>query len=123
MLKSEGNVKMYDPENIFAKIIRKEIPAQIVYEDENILAFKDIAPVAPVHVLVVPKGNFIDLADFSNKASANDIANFFKLIPIIATLLGLKDFKIISNKGAEVSQTIFHFHVHIIGGHKIEAII
>ena len=114
----------YNPENVFAKIITGKIPANKVYEDEHLLAFHDIQPAAPVHILVIPKGSYIDYGDFVSKASTEEIAYFFKKIDDIAKNLGLVDsYRLISNKGNRSGQSVFHFHVHIIGGRKIDNLI
>lgn len=105
---------MYNSNNIFAKIIRKELKADIVYEDHDILAFKDNNPVAPVHILVVPKGEYQDYAHFMSTASTDLIVRFFKAIDKIANQLRIKDFRLITNNGADSGQSILHFHVHII---------
>jgi len=116
---------MYNKENIFAKIISKDLPTEIIYEDDQVLAFKDIAPVAPVHIIVIPKNNYIDYADFISKASAEEIKHFFAKISDIANQAGLdKDgYRLITNKGEKSGQTIFHFHFHIIGGQKLIGLI
>jgi diadenosine tetraphosphate (Ap4A) HIT family hydrolase len=110
----------YDTNNVFARIIRGEIPADKVYEDDSVLAFHDIAGEAPVHVLVIPKGEFISFADFANKASPQTIGDFFSTVGKIAASLNLENgFRIISNTGADASQSVFHFHVHILGGKNL----
>ena len=111
----------YNQDNIFAKIIRGEIPANKVYEDDNVLAFHDISRAAPTHVLVIPKGEYLNFAEFSTKASAQEIAHFFKKIGEIAQELGVAEsgFRIISNSGANAHQTVPHFHVHILAGKKM----
>lgn len=116
---------MYNKENVFAKIIGKNLPAAIIYEDEQILAFKDIAPVAPVHIIVIPKNEYIDYADFISKASIDEIKHFFAKLSDIANEAGLdKDgYRLITNKGEKSGQTIFHFHFHIIGGEKLIGLI
>ncbi|MBM5781944.1 MAG: histidine triad nucleotide-binding protein [Pelagibacterales bacterium] len=108
----------YNSENIFAKIIRSEIPANKVFEDEKILAFYDISKAAPVHVLVIPKGQYIDFSDFVTKASQEEVAYFFKKVSEIAVSLGVEKsgFRLISNKGNDAHQTVPHFHVHILAG-------
>lgn len=113
--------KKYDSNNIFAKIIRGEIPASKVYEDEKILAFHDISRSAPVHVLVIPKGEYISFADFSSKAPAQEIVDFFRKLGEIATSLGLDEsgYRLVANHGSDASQTVPHFHVHILGGNKL----
>lgn len=112
---------MYDKKNIFAKIIEKNLPASIVFEDDKIMAFKDMYPVAPVHILVVPKGEFIDYSNFIQQASKEDVANFFtKLYEIAVSACG-NNFRICTNNGPSSGQTIFHFHAHIIGGKELGA--
>ncbi|WP_253307560.1 MULTISPECIES: histidine triad nucleotide-binding protein [unclassified Rickettsia] len=116
---------MYDEKNIFAKIINKDIPAKIIYEDEKLLAFKDINPVAPVHLIVIPKQEYIDYDDFIAKASSEEIKYFFAKISDIAKEAGLNEsgYRLVTNKGENVGQSIFHFHFHIIGGKKISGLI
>ena len=112
---------MYDKNNVFAKILRGEIPSKKIYEDAEVLAFEDIAKAAPVHVLVIPKGEFVDFEDFVLNAGEQRVANFFSKVANIAKTLGLKNnsYRLISNKGAESSQTVKHFHVHILGGKQL----
>ena len=116
---------MYDKENIFAKIIRKEIPCKLVYEDDQIIAFHDVSPAAPVHVLVVPKGEYISFDDFVVVADEEVVGSFFAKIRNIACDLGVDKtgYRIIMNHGADASQTVPHFHVHIIGGTKLGGLI
>ncbi len=111
----------YDKNNIFAKIIRGEIPANKVYEDNNLLAFHDISKAAPTHILVIPKGEYIDFCDFTTKANAEEISYFFKKINEIASSLGVDKggFRILSNIGSDAHQTVKHFHVHILAGKKL----
>ncbi len=108
----------YNSENIFAKIIRGEIPANKVFEDEKILAFYDISKAAPVHVLVIPKGQYVDFSDFVTKAGNEEVAYFFKKVSEIAANLGVdkSGFRLISNKGDDAHQTVMHFHMHILAG-------
>lgn len=115
----------YDPNNIFAKIIRKEIPCKLVYEDEHVLAFHDIAPAAPVHVLVLPKGDYISFNDFMHKATMEQAAVFFSSIRRIAESLELAEngYRLIMNHGADASQSVPHFHVHILGGRSLGALL
>ncbi|MCH2038705.1 MAG: histidine triad nucleotide-binding protein [Rickettsiales bacterium] len=113
---------MYDANNIFAKIVRKEIPAKIVYEDEAVLAFHDVSPAAPVHVLVIPKGEYVSFNDFTAQAGEASIAGFFAKIQHIAEnelKLAADGYRLITNHGANASQTVPHFHVHIVGGAKL----
>ncbi len=111
----------YDQNNIFAKIIRGEIPANKLYENDKILAFHDISKAAPTHILVIPKGEYIDFVDFVQKAKADEVTEFFKKVSEIALDLGLdkNGFRIISNIGTDAHQTVKHFHVHILAGKKL----
>ena len=116
---------IYDKNNIFAKIIRGEIPAKKVYEDENILAFYDISKASPIHVLVIPKGEFIDFVDFVSKENPQKVANFFQKIAKISQDLKIIDagFRLITNNGSDAHQTVKHFHVHILAGKKLGPLI
>jgi len=106
----------YDRNNIFAKILRGEAPCIKVYEDEFVLAFKDIHPKAPVHVLVIPKGEYVSIVDFSEKAPIEMIVGFWRAVTKIAHELGVgHGFRIASNHGPSGGQLVFHFHVHIVG--------
>jgi len=111
----------YDENNIFAKILKGEIPCDKVYEDENVLAFKDIAPQAPVHILVIPKGQYISIMDFGVKASPEEIKGFFEVVNKIVEEQGLKNegFRSIANTGLNGGQEVPHFHLHILGGRQI----
>jgi histidine triad (HIT) family protein len=111
----------YDQNNIFAKIIRGEIPSNKIYEDEKLLAFHDISKAAPTHALVIPKGEYLNFLDFTSKASSEDISYFFKKVAEIAKLLKAEDsgFRLISNIGSNAHQTVPHFHVHILAGKKM----
>lgn len=111
----------YDSSNIFARIIRKELPADMVYEDDAVLAFRDISPAAPVHVLVIPKGEYCSFDDFVSKAGSEEVALFFATIRKVAHAQGLAEsgYRLITNHGAEACQTVLHFHVHIIGGRPL----
>ncbi len=107
----------YDDNNIFAKIIRGEIPCNKVFEDEHVLAFKDIAPQAPIHILVIPKGDYIDLADFSAKASAEEITAFHRAVAQIVKEHDFgQGFRAIANTGAHGGQEVPHYHLHLLGG-------
>jgi histidine triad (HIT) family protein len=108
----------YDPDNIFAKILRGELPCTKVYEDEWAFAFHDIAPQAPIHILVIPKGAYVSLDDFTAKASAEEIAGFYRAVGKIARELELVEpgYREISNIGPNAGQVIPHLHVHICGG-------
>jgi diadenosine tetraphosphate (Ap4A) HIT family hydrolase len=111
----------YEPDNIFARILRGEIPCKRVHEDRYALAFHDIAPQAPVHVLVVPKGEWCSAADFHAGASAEEIAGFWHAVALVARELGLeeKGYRILSNMGPDAGQEVGHFHVHIFGGRRL----
>ncbi len=115
----------YNSSNIFAKIIRGEIPSTKVYEDDKVIAINDLHPSAPVHVLVIPKGEYISFNDFVVKAPPQEIANFFQKVQNIAQELGLEPtgYRLITNHGADASQTIPHFHVHILGKNKLGALV
>ncbi len=108
----------YDEQNIFAKILRGEIPNRTVYEDEWALAFHDIAPQAPVHVLVIPKGAYVNWDDFSARAGAEEIAGFVRAVGHVARDLGLVQpgYRLLSNLGAHGGQEVPHLHVHLFGG-------
>ena len=108
----------YDPDNIFAKILRGEIPCDKVYEDEHVLAFNDIAPQTPTHVLVIPKGAYVSFADFSEKASEAEIAAFVRAAGKIARDLGVEEegYRILANTGRDAHQEVPHFHLHIFAG-------
>ncbi|MBO9518227.1 MAG: histidine triad nucleotide-binding protein [Porphyrobacter sp.] len=111
----------YDDQNIFAKILRGEIPCSKVYEDEWALAFHDIAPQAPVHVLVVPKGAYVSWDDFAAKAPAEEIAGFVRAIGHIARENGLVEpgYRLLANVGAHGGQEVPHLHVHLFGGRPL----
>lgn len=108
----------YDTDNIFAKILRGEIPNNTVYEDDYVLAFRDIAPQAPVHVLVIPKGAYVSIDDFGANAAAEEITAFYAAIAKIAAQEGLQQngFRCIANTGDHGGQEVPHFHMHILGG-------
>lgn len=111
----------YDPDNIFGKILRGEIPCNKVYEDEWALAFHDIAPQAPIHILVIPKGAYVSLDDFAAKAGAEEIAGFYRAVAQVARDQGLVEpgYRSIANTGPDAGQIVPHFHVHICGGRPL----
>ena len=111
----------YDPDNIFAKILRGEIPCNKVYEDDFALAFHDIAPQAPVHVLVIPKGAYRSMDDFHADAPDAEIAGFFRAVGNVARQLGVEEagYRLLANHGAWGGQEVFHFHFHIFGGRNL----
>ena len=108
----------YDDSNIFARILRGEIPCRKVYEDDHALAFHDIAPQAPVHILVIPKGAYVSWDDFSERGSAEEIAGFVRAVGSIAREEGLvaPGYRLLANVGANSGQEVPHLHVHIFGG-------
>ena len=107
----------YNPENIFAKIIRGEIPCDKVYEDDHTLAFNDINPQAPVHVLVIPKGAYVNMEDFHAKASDEEIAALIRAVGEVAKIKGMSDtgYRILSNTGEDAHQEVPHLHIHVVG--------
>jgi histidine triad (HIT) family protein len=111
----------YDDQNIFAKILRGEIPNRTVYEDEWALAFHDIAPVAPVHILVIPKGAYVSWDDFSAKASEAEIAGFVRAVGTVARQEGLvaPGYRLLANHGHDGGQEVPHLHVHLFGGARL----
>ncbi|AZV38674.1 histidine triad nucleotide-binding protein [Komagataeibacter xylinus] len=115
----------YDPQNVFARILRGELPCKKVYEDEYALAFHDIAPRAPVHVLIIPKGAYVSFADFSAKADDATIAGFTRAVGTVARDLGLEapGYRLVSNTGIEGGQEVPHFHVHLFGGRPLGAML
>jgi len=108
----------YDDQNVFARILRGEIPSHRVYEDEWAVAFHDIAPQAPVHVLVIPRGRYVALADFAATAGDAEIAGFFRAVGKVAQDLGLEQpgYRVLSNMGVHSGQEVPHLHVHLFGG-------
>ena len=113
----------YDTNNVFAKILRGEIPCSKVYENEYALAFNDIAPQAPVHVLVIPKGQYVSMDDFSKFASDEEVAGFMRAVGITARQLDLSEsgYRIIANTGTDGMQEVPHLHIHVFGGKKLGA--
>jgi histidine triad (HIT) family protein len=111
----------YDDQNVFAKILRGEIPSQRIYEDEWAVAFHDIHPQAPVHVLVIPRGRYVSLADFTAAAGDAEIAGFFRAVGKVARQLGLEGpgYRTLANMGEHAGQEVPHFHVHLFGGRKL----
>jgi len=111
----------YDQENIFAKILRNEIPCDKVYEDEWALAFNDINPQAPVHTLVIPKGEYVSWDDFSAMAAPDEVVGFVRAVGNVAQKLGLneKGYRLLANIGAYGGQEVPHLHVHLFGGTQL----
>lgn len=109
---------VYDPENIFAKILRGEIHCNKVYEDEFSLAFHDISPQAPTHILVIPKGEYVSMDDFTARAPADLVAGFFRAVGHVAREQELAEpgYRILGNAGPDSHQEVPHLHIHIFGG-------
>ena len=112
---------MYDDGNIFARILRGEIPCKKVYEDDHALAFEDINPQAPVHTLVIPKGKYVSATDFADQASDAEIAGFMRAVRKVAGLKGVdvNGYRLIANTGREGGQEVPHFHIHVLGGRAV----
>jgi histidine triad (HIT) family protein len=108
----------YDDSNIFARVLRGEIPSKSVYEDEHALAFHDINPRAPIHILVIPKGAYVSWDDFSERASDAEIAGFVRAVGKVARDQSLvaPGYRLLANVGANAGQEVPHLHVHIFGG-------
>jgi len=114
----------YDNNNIFAKILRGEIPCKKIYEDEFVLSFHDINPQKKVHVLVIPKGKYVDLDDFSDNASTDEIIGLIKGINTVAKKLGIsskngKGYRALANINEDGGQEVPHLHFHLFGGEKV----
>ena len=111
----------YDPQNIFAKILRNEIPCQKIYEDEYAIAFPDLYPKAPIHILVIPKGAYISFDHFMIDATPEVVQGFFKAVQRVAQKVGLQEngYRLITNIGTHAHQEVPHFHVHILGGRSL----
>jgi diadenosine tetraphosphate (Ap4A) HIT family hydrolase len=111
----------YDDSNIFAKILRGELPCKKVYEDEWALAFHDVNPLAPVHILVVPKGPYVSWDDFSKEASSEEITGFVRAVGKVARdqQLVVQGYRLLGNVGKRAGQEVAHLHVHIFGGQPL----
>lgn len=111
----------YDDQNIFAKILRGEIPNQTVFENQWALAFRDIAPQAPVHILVIPKDGYVSWDDFSARASAEEIAGFVRAVGHVARENDLVEpgYRLLANVGGHGGQEVAHLHVHLFGGRPL----
>ena len=111
----------YDDDNVFARILRGEIPADKVYEDEHVLAFNDIAHMAPVHVLVVPKGKYASLDDFTARASDAEIAALVRAMGRIARQAGVAEsgYRVVANTGPDSGQEVMHLHFHVFAGRRL----
>ena len=114
----------YDRNNIFAKILRKEIPCKKIYEDDFVLSFHDINPQKKIHALVIPKGEYINLDDFNNRASDQEIAALSKAITEVSKILGIstnmgKGYRVLTNLSEDGGQEVPHLHFHLFGGEKV----
>jgi histidine triad (HIT) family protein len=114
----------YDKNNIFAKILRGEIPCKKIYENEYVLSFYDVNPKKKIHVLVIPKGEYTDLDDFSLNASEKEISELIKAITLVAKKLGIsinggEGYRALANIGSNGGQEVPHLHFHLFGGEKI----
>lgn len=112
---------MYDPQNIFAKILRGDIPCKKIFENEHALAFHDIHPQAPLHALVIPKGAYVSHADFAANASDAEIAGFTRAVGTVAKMIGAEEngYRLLANHGAHANQEVPHYHVHILAGRPL----
>lgn len=113
--------KPYDDNNIFAKILRREVPCRALYEDDHVFAFHDINPLAPNHILVIPKGRYVSWDDFSSTATDEEIAAFVRAVGLIAREAGLVEpgYRLLANVGADGGQEVPHLHVHLFGGRRL----
>ena len=114
----------YDKNNIFAKILRKEIPCKKIFENDHVLSFHDINPQKKIHALVIPKGEYIDLDDFNNRASDQEIVALSKAITEVSKMLGIstdtgKGYRALTNLSEDGGQEVPHLHFHLFGGEKI----
>lgn len=111
----------YDDSNVFAKILRGELPCNKVYEDEHALAFHDIHPLAPIHILVIPKGAYVSWDDFSARASDAEISGFVRAVGRVArdADMVVQGYRLLSNVGKRSGQEVAHLHVHIFGGQPL----
>lgn len=119
------NQSKYDDQNVFARILRGDLPSKKVYEDRYVLAFHDIAEMAPVHVLVVPKGSYVSLHDFIENAASEEIAGFWKGVHATAEKLGIPStgYNLFTSIGETHGQEIFHFHVHLTSGKPLPEVL
>jgi len=111
----------YDDQNIFAKILRGDIPCTKIAEDEHTLAFADINPARAVHVLVIPKGAYVDWRDFAATATAEEQAAFTRMVGHVAEVTGIAEtgFRVVSNVGSDGHQEVPHLHMHVLGGEAV----
>ncbi len=111
----------YDETNIFARILRGEIPCAKVFEDDHVLAFRDINPQTPTHILVIPKGPYVSADDFGARASDAEIAALMRAVSQVARAAGVAEtgYRILANHGADAGQEVPHFHIHVFGGRRL----
>ena len=114
----------YDKNNIFAKILRKEIPCKKIFENDHVLSFHDINPQKKIHALIIPKGEYIDLDDFNNRASDQEIVALSKAITEVSKILGIstdtgKGYRALTNLSEDGGQEVPHLHFHLFGGEKV----
>ena len=116
-----GRAMAYDDGNVFARILRGDLPCKKVLETEHALAFHDIQPQAPVHVLVIPKGRYVSMDDFSKNAGAVEIEDFFRAVGEVARQMGVVEsgYRLLANHGRDGRQEVPHFHVHVFGGRDL----
>ena len=117
--------KSYDRNNIFAKILRSELPCNKVIENDYALAFSDINPQSPIHILIIPKNAYLNFHDFTENASIKEIELFWQLVSDVINLnkISKQGFRIISNSGVDGNQDVPHFHVHLLGGKNLGSMI
>lgn len=111
----------YDSGNVFARILRGEIPCKKVYESRHALAFHDINPLAPVHILVIPKGPYVTLDELTDRGTADELADYLKAIGEVAKLAGVTSsgYRFLANNGGDANQEVPHLHVHVFGGRPL----
>jgi len=111
----------YDETNVFAKILRGELPCNKIHETDHALAFHDINPMTPVHALVIPKGPYVSMDDFTANASVAEIEGFFRTVGEVARMLGVAEdgYRLVANTGENGLQEVPHFHMHIFGGAQL----
>jgi diadenosine tetraphosphate (Ap4A) HIT family hydrolase len=111
----------YDRNNVFARILRGELPCNKVYEDAHVLAFRDIRPQAPTHIVLIPKGEYVSADDFSATASAAELVAFMRAVAQIAAAEGVTEggYRILANHGVDAHQEVPHFHLHLFGGRDL----
>jgi len=116
-----SGIGKYEKDSVFAKILDKRLPAKIIFENEYVLAFEDIHPIKPVHILIIPKGEYRSLIDFSSKASDKEITALIRAMGKISAIMGIDEtgFSMITNSGHDGGQTVPHLHFHLLGGEPV----